>query len=170
MKHNRIITFIAVAFLGMSAVFAQNATAKQSLDNGIQAEKQGDNIAALTCYLQALTADKSLTEAWEHMDSALVALAAMPVPTAARSLMKLRQDWDKLLLTAATLIASNPPKYELRYFNDIALQDMEEHNYKTNTVTLSVSAPYFRQTHGLENKKIKEDFLNVLHGISESKK
>ena len=48
MNHNQIISLIAVAFFGISTVFAQSAAAKQSLANGIQAEQQGDNIAALT--------------------------------------------------------------------------------------------------------------------------
>ena len=104
MNHNQIISLIAVAFFGISTLFAQNATAKQSLANGIQAEQQGNNIAALTCYLQALTADKSLTEAKTRADTVLDEVAKGNFNTEFTSekqndnpvtLIKLREDWDK---------------------------------------------------------------------------
>ena len=154
MNHNQIISLIAVAFFGISTLFAQNATAKQSLANGIQAEQQGNNIAALTCYLQALTADKSLTEAKTRADTVLDEVAKGNFNTEFTSekqndnpvtLIKLREDWDKLLLAAAQEMATHSLEYaaELRIFDDITMCELTEENLKNNTVSLSASMPDF---------------------------
>ena len=87
----------------------------------------------------------------------------------AKDLIKLRNDWDKLLLEAAGLIAANPPEFELRYFTDIEPLELTEENYNKGTMSFRVGAPYLMQTSGWENDKIAADLRVALESIPESK-
>ena len=89
-----------------ASVMSGEAAAQASLAKGIVAEQNGTNIEALTYYIQARKSDKKLGEATSRMANMTTVVTSGNYGANAKNLMKLRNDWDKLLREAAELIAA----------------------------------------------------------------
>ena len=152
-----------------ASVMSGEAAAQASLAKGIVAEQNGTNIEALTYYIQARKSDKKLGEATSRMANMTTVVTSGNYGANAKNLMKLRNDWDKLLHEATELIASNPPEFELRYFSDIEAKEMTEKDYENGTMTFTVGSPYLKEITGSENDKIVTELLDGLHKIEQSK-
>ena len=152
-----------------ASVMSGETAAQASLAKGIVAEQNGTNIEALTYYIQARKSDKKLGEATSRMANMTTVVTSGNYGANAKNLMKLRNDWDKLLREAAELIASNPPEFELRYFSDIEALELTAQDYERGTMSFSVGAPYLKQVSGGENGKIARELLSGLHKIEQSK-
>ena len=152
-----------------SKAIAAEANAQVSVAKGIAAEKGGSNIEALTYYIQARKSDNKLAEATSRMASMTTVVAGGNFGANAKNLIKLRKDWEQLLLEAAGLIAANPPEFELRYFTDVEPMELTEEDYKKGRMSFRISAPYLAQTSGWENGKIAADLIAALKRIPESK-
>ena len=87
----------------------------------------------------------------------------------AKNMIKLRNDWNNLLLESASLIAANPPEFEVRYFTDIGSFSLTEQDYANGTMSFRLGAPYLKQISGEENKKIADELMTAMHSIPESK-
>ena len=154
-----------------SVMTAEN-TAQASVAKGIVAEQSGSNIEALTYYIQAKKNDKKLSEATSRMTNMTTVVSTGNFGKNAKNMIKLRNDWDKLLTEAAEFIKSNPPSFDLYYFNDIEAKEMTERDYTNGTMTFTVSAPYFtwnNREEFLENKKVADDLVKGLQQIEQSK-
>lgn len=154
-----------------SVMTAEN-TAQASVAKGIVAENSGSNIEALTYYIQAKKNDKKLSEATSRMANMTTVVSTGNFGKNAKNMIKLRNDWDKLLTEAAEFMKSNPPTFDLYYFTDIDVQEMSEQDYRNGTMTFLVSHPYIvwnNRKEFLENKKVADDLLNGLHKIEQSK-
>lgn len=167
---------LTIALALFCAVLAFTQSASDLLSQGIVAEKKGDNIQALTLYIQAHTADKSLAEAENRMNKMLGIVAdgkfgidtnSDNVGVKSQNLIRLRNEWDKLLLAATELVASNPPLFEAYYFNDVTPQPMQEEDYNNNTMSFTVSAPYLRHFYAPENNEIIHILSAALKNIEE---
>ena len=168
--------FFTIALTLFCVVLAFTQSAKDLLSQGIAAEQRGDNIQALTFYIQAHTADKSLAEAENRMNEMLGIVAdgkfgidtnSDNVGVKSQNLIRLRNEWDKLLLAATELVASNPPLFEAYYFNDVTPQPMKEEDYNNNTMSFTVSAPYLRPFYAPENNEIIHILSATLKKIEE---
>jgi len=160
----------AVSALTKSAsVMTATVSAQANVAKGIVAEKNGANIEALTYYVQAKKNDRNLSEVSSRMQNMTSIVASGNFGANAKNMMKLRNDWDKLLRQAAELIASNPPTFELRYFSDIQAEEMTAKDYERGTMSFTVSSPYLWQSDDGENEKLATELLNTLHKIPESK-
>ena len=134
---------------------------------GIVAEQNGSNIEALTYYIQAKKNDKRLSEAASRASAMSTAVASGNFGAQAKSLIKMRNDWDKLLREAAELIASNPPTFEVKYFNDI---EQGKIDYDKEIVQFIIPTPYLVESDSfLENKKLAASMIEALNKIPESK-
>lgn len=144
--------------------------AQTNVAKGILAEQNGSNIEALTYYIKSKKSDKKFTEASLRMKNIIGKISSGNFGAEAKNLIKLRKDWDKLLLAAAEFIAANPPEFALKYFSDVELEELTEDNYENESVTMSISCPYLWQIDdGEENRKIVAELLAGLHSIPESK-
>ena len=152
-----------------SKAIAAETSAQVSVAKGIAAEKGGSNIEALTYYIQARKSDNKLAEATSRMAGMSTVVAGGNFGANAKNLIKLRKDWEQLLLEAAGLIAVNPPEFELRYFTDVEPIELTEKDYKKGRMSFSLGAPYLKQTSGAENGKIAADLRAALERIPESK-
>lgn len=152
-----------------AGVMSAETTAQASVAKGIVAEKSGSNIEALTYYIQAKKNDKNLSEATKRMASMTTAVTGGNFGANAKNMIKLRNDWDKLLKEAASLIAANPPEFTLYYFSNIKAEEMTAEDYERGTMSFTVGSPYLKQTGGFENEKIANELLDGLHKIPESK-
>lgn len=161
MKIKKLFTTIALALF--CAVLAFTQSANDLLLQGVTAEQKGDNIKALTLYIKAHTVDKNLIEAENKMNKMLEIVAdgkfgidinSDDIGVKSQNLIRLRNEWDKLLLAATKLVASNPPLFEAYYFNDVVPQPMKEEDYNNNTMSFKVSAPYLRIFYAPENNEI----------------
>ena len=155
-----------------ASVMTAESTAQASVAKGIVAENSGSNIEALTYYIQAKKNDKKLSEATSLMANMSTVVSTGNFGKNAKNMIKLRNDWDKLLTEAAEFIKSNPPSFDLYYFSDIEAKEMTERDYINGTMTFIVSHPYFvwnNREEYLENKKVADDLLNGLHKIDQSK-
>ena len=152
-----------------ASVMAAETSAQASVAKGIAAEKGGSNIEALTYYIQARKSDNKLAEATSRMAGMSTVVAGGNFGANAKNLIKLRSDWDKLLLEAAGLIAANPPEFELRYFTDIEPLELTEENYNKGTMSFRVGAPYLKQTSGMENFTVASELMTALKKIEQSK-
>lgn len=160
----------AVSALTKSAsVMTATVSAQANVAKGIVAEKNGANIEALTYYVQAKKNDRNLSEVSSRMQNMTSIVASGNFGANAKNMMKLRNDWDKLLRQAAELIASNPPTFELRYFSDIQAEEMTAKDYERGTMSFTVSSPYLWQSDDGENERLATELLNTLHKIPESK-
>ena len=65
--------------------------------------------------------------------------------------MLLRNDWDKLLLAATRLMATNPSVLELYYDETVQTLEMTAQDYQNNTISLLISVPYLREYTSPEN-------------------
>ena len=154
---------------GASVMTAQTS-AQASVAKGIVAERSGSNIEALTYYIQAKKNDGKLKEATSRMSTMSTVVTSGNFGANAKNLMKLRNDWDKLLREAAELIAANPPEFELRYFTDVEALELTEKNYENGTMSFVVGMPYLWQVDtGEENEKLAAELLEALGKIPESK-
>ena len=155
-----------------ATVMTAENTAQASVAKGIVAENSGSNIEALTYYIQAKKNDKKLSEATSRMANMTTVVSTGNFGKNAKNMIKLRNDWDKLLTEAAEFMKSNPPTFDLYYFTDIDVQEMSEQDYRNGTMTFLVSHPYIvwnNRKEFLENKKVADDLLNGLHKIEQSK-
>ena len=152
-----------------ASVMTAETTAQASVAKGIVAEQSGSNIEALTYYIQAKKNDKRLGEARSRMESMSTAVAGGNFGAQAKNLIKMRNDWDKLLREAAELIAANPPTFELAYYSDIKPGEID---YDKGTMYFSVSFPYLVQNNVaefLENRTLAEEMKTALQKIPESR-
>ena len=152
-----------------SVMAAAETSAQVSVAKGIAAEQGGSNIEALTYYIQARKSDNKLAEATSRMSGMSTVVAGGNFGANAKNLIKLRDDWEKLLKEAAGLIAANPPEFKLRYFTYIEPLELTEQNYKNKTMSFNVIAPELEQVSGEENAKTISEFNAALYKIPESK-
>ena len=151
-----------------SAMTAETS-AQASVAKGIAAEKGGSNIEALTYYIQARKSDNKLAEAASRMAGMTTIVTSGNFGANAKNMMKLRNDWDKLLLEVAGLIAANPPEFEVRYFTDVEALDLTEADYENGTMSFRMGAPYLKQVRGAENFKIVADLMCAMWSIEQSR-
>ncbi|MBD5438124.1 MAG: leucine-rich repeat protein [Treponema sp.] len=151
------------------AVMAAETSAQVSVAKGIVAENRGSNIEALTYYIQAKKKDKDFAEATSRISGMTTVVTGGNFGANAKNMIKLRNDWNKLLLEAASLIAANPPEFEVRYFTDIESLPLTEQDYANGTMSFRLGAPYLKQTSAEENKKIADELMTAMHSIPESK-
>ena len=152
-----------------SGVMSAETTAQASVARGIVAEKNGSNIEALTYYIQAKKNDKNFSEATSRASAMSTAVASGNFGAKAKNLIKMRNDWDKLLTEAAELIKSNPPTFELLYYSDVTPGEID---YDKGRMVLSVSAPLLRQNNEKatqENLKLVNELKDALAKIPERK-
>ncbi|MDE7292473.1 MAG: leucine-rich repeat protein [Treponemataceae bacterium] len=150
-------------------VMAAETSAQVSVAKGIVAENRGSNIEALTYYIQAKKNDKDFAEATSRISGMTTVVTGGNFGANAKNMIKLRNDWNKLLLEAASLIAANPPEFEVRYFTDIESLPLKEQDYANGTMSFRLGAPYLKQTSAEENKKIADELMTAMHTIPESK-
>ena len=153
----------------IGAVMAAETSAQVSVAKGIVAENRGSNIEALTYYIQAKKKDKDFAEATSRISGMTTVVTGGNFGANAKNMIKLRNDWNKLLLEAASLIAANPPEFEVRYFTDIGSFSLTEQDYANGTMSFRLGAPYLKQISGEENKKIADELMTAMHSIPESK-
>lgn len=152
-----------------ASVMTAETTAQASVAKGIVAEKSGSNIEALTYYIQAKKNDKHLSEAASRASAMSTAVASGNFGAKAKNLIKMRNDWDKLLRETAELIASNPPTFELLYSTNVKPGKID---YDRGTMEFVIPAPILRQNNKettLENIKLVREMQNALAKIPESK-
>ncbi|MGP1458724.1 MAG: CsgG/HfaB family protein [Treponema sp.] len=137
----------AAALTKSAELMKSEVQAQTSLAKGILAERSGSNIEALTYYVQAQKNDRKLPEAAKLMQNMTSVVSTGNYGARAKNLIKLRNDWDKLITEARAYIESIQPEFELRYFSDVRDSYIDYHD---NTIGFDVSAPYLRQTNGNE--------------------
>lgn len=173
MKLTKLFIAVAVLLASAGVAFADDLFAK-----GIEAERAGKNLEALTCFLKVLTEDKNNAEAEKHMYSSLYAVGdgKYGINTnlsnsgeKLQALMQLKSAWDETLSTATKFVASNRPVFELRYFDNIIPQELTEFDYNNNTMTFKVNAPYFKQYCPQENDEIMQILDFEFRKIEEAK-
>ena len=155
-----------------ATVMTAENTAQASVAKGIVAENSGSNIEALTYYIQAKKNDKKLSEATSRMAKMSTVVSTGNFGKNAKNMIKLRNDWDKLLTEAADFIKSNPPTFDLYYFSDVEAKELTERDYANGTMSFTVSCPYLawnNREEFLENKKVADDLVKGLHQIEQSK-
>ena len=165
---------ILLAFMG-SLTFAQSAkvSPKDLLAKGIAAEQKGENVQALTLYIQAYTADRKLADAEKRMWNSLETVRfgnfnpSFNKETQSKNpveLVKLRNDWDKLFEAAAKFIESNPPKFGLAYNDNPEICDID---YTSGLVSISVDAPFLYELYevGFQNQKLVDALSFTLEHI-----
>ena len=154
----------AIAALTKSAeLMTSEVQAQASVAKGILAERSGSNIEALTYYVQAQKNNSKLPEAAKLMQNMTSVVSAGNFGARAKNLIQLRKDWNKLLGEAGKYVASVKPEFELRYFSDIKPGEID---YKTNSMTMAVTAPYLRQINNSEDiylfaKKIRDAYEKI---------
>ena len=151
---------------------AQSAeiAAQTSVAKGIVAEKNGANIEALTYYIQARKNNRNLDEANKRIANMAATLSGGNFGAQAKNLIKLRNDWEKLLSEAAQMIAENAPEFRLMYFTNIRAAELTEADYENNTISLKIGSPYLKQTdNGGENEQLILELKTALSKIPESK-
>ena len=153
----------------IGAVMAAETSAQVSVAKGIVAENRGSNIEALTYYIQAKKKDKDFAEATSRISGMTTVVTGGNFGANAKNMIKLRNDWNNLLLESASLIAANPPEFEVRYFTDIGSFSLTEQDYANGTMSFRLGAPYLKQISGEENKKIADELMTAMHSIPESK-
>lgn len=173
MKLTKLFIAVAVLLASAGVAFADDLFAK-----GIEAERAGKNLEALTCFLKVLTEDKNNAEAEKHMYSSLYAVGdgKYGINTnlsnsgeKLQAFIQLRDAWDETLSAATKFVASNRPVFELRYFGNIIPQEMTEFDYNNNTMTFKVNAPYFKQYCPQENDEIMQILDFEFRKIEEAK-
>ena len=148
-----------------SEIAAQTSVAK-----GIVAEKNGANIEALTYYIQARKNNRNLDEANKRIANMAATISGGNFGAKAKNLIKLRNDWEKLLSEAAQMIAENAPEFRLMYFTNIRAAELTEADYENNTISLKIGSPYLKQTdNGGENEQLILELKTALSKIPESK-
>ena len=159
-----------------TAVMAAETSAQVSMAKGIVAEQSGSNIEALTYYIQARKSDKNYAEVANRIATMTTAISGGNFGTSAKNMIKMRDDWDKLLRESAELIAAYSPEFELHYFTDIEAQELTADDYDNGTMSFTVSMPQMIEKNpeeservANENEKIINEFQTALRGIPQSK-
>ena len=160
---------VKVKLTRTATLMTSEASAQASVAKGIVAEKGGSNIEALTYYIQARKSDKNLAEATSRMAGMTTVVASGNFGANAKNLIKVRKDWEQLLLEAAGLIAANPPVFEVRYFTDVEPLELTEKDYANKTMSFCMGAPFLKQVSGAENAKIAAELMDAMRKIPESK-
>ena len=160
----------------LSLVFCATLSAQsvqENLENGKNAESQGNVLEALTYYMKACTADKSLAEAEKRMTSMLetviktdfsISEGSNPA-TLLKKQQKLRDDWDVLLRTATEFIASNPPVFEAYYFDTVSAKELTEENYQNKTMSFTTGLPYLKEYSDEQNQYIIDMLSATLNNV-----
>lgn len=173
MKLTNLFVAVAVLLASAGVAFADDLFAK-----GIEAERAGKNLEALTCFLKVLTEDKNNADAEKHMYSSLYAVGdgKYGINTnlsnsgeKLQAFIQLRDAWNETLSAATKFVASNKPVFELRYFDKIIPQELTESDYNNNTMTFKVNAPYFKQYCPQENDEIMQILDFEFRKIEEAK-
>lgn len=151
-----------------SAMTAQTS-AQVSVAKGIVAEQGGSNIEALTYYIQARKNDKNFKEATIRMNGMTTVVTSGSFGANAKNLIKLRNDWDKLLRETAELIASNPPEFELYYFTDIEARELTAADYENGTMSFTVTMPRMMEISAAGNDKIAGELMTAMRKIEQSR-
>ncbi len=157
------------ALLSQTQTQIEQATAQASVAKGIVAEQGGSNIEALTYYIRAKKSDKNLSEATSRMANMTNVVTGGNFGANAKNLIKMRNDWDKLLREAAELIAANPPEFTLYYYSDLKADEMTEEDYERGTMTIEAGLPFLISKGGSENSKITDELRDCRDKIPESK-
>ena len=153
-----------------SSVQLAEVAAQTNVAKGIVAERNGANIEALTYYIQAKKNNKNLDEATKRMENMSATVSGGNFGAQAKNLIKLRNDWNKLLTEAAQMLAENTPEFRLMYFTNVRLAELTEANYENNTMSLKVGAPYLKQTdNDGENEQLILKLQTAMSHITESK-
>lgn len=149
-------------------VMAADTSAQVSVAKGIVAANSGSNIEALTYYIQARKNDRNFAEAVSRMSTMTTVVANGTFGVNAKNLIKLRDDWDKLLREAAELIAANPPEFEVWYFTDIEMQELTAKDYQNGTMSFTVSLPRITLAKAAD-EKIANELMTGMKKIAQSK-
>ncbi|MBR4599415.1 MAG: hypothetical protein IKO39_05135, partial [Treponema sp.] len=166
-------TLLIIALTLFCTVLAFTQSANDLLSQGIAAEKKGDNIQALTLYIQAYTADRKLADAESRMWDSLETVrfgnfnSNFNKETQSKNpaeLMKLHNDWDKLFEAVVKFIDSNPPKFGLAYNDNPEICDID---YTDGTASVSVAPPFLYEFYevALPNQKIVDILKFTLEHI-----
>lgn len=179
MKIKKVFITLALTQLCATLAFSQTkkVSAKDLLSQGIAAEQKGDNIQALTLFIQAYTVDRKLADAEKRMWNSLEIVrfgnfnSSFNKETQSQNpaeLMKLRNDWDKLFEATAKFIESNPPKFGLAYNDNPEICDID---YTNGTVSVSVDAPFLYELYevGFQNQKLVDALSFTFEHIEKHK-
>ena len=148
-----------------AGVMTAATSAQVSVAKGIAAEQSGSNIEALTYYIQARKSDNKLAEATSRMATMTQVISSGNFGTNLKNMIKLRDDWDKLLTEVAETIATYVPAYTVFYYSDVRAEPLTEKNYNDKTVTFSVKAPGISL---LENRDELEDYVRLVKDVRQA--
>ena len=153
----KIILAVFLTIFVFTMLFAQNtAEGKKLLSQGITAEQKGENLTALDLYIQARTVDKKNSDIQNHIDSVIESIAKTSGPiqnfnkkssTDLKKSMKLRGEWDKIRIALEKLFEQYTEEeilkeYLIVYYPEIQTEELTSENYSTETINLSVKAPF----------------------------
>ena len=145
-----------------AGVMTAATSAQVSVAKGIAAEQSGSNIEALTYYIQARKRDNKLAEATSRMATMTQVISSGNFGTNLKNMIKLRDDWDKLLTEVAETIATYVPAFTVFYYSDVRAEPLTNKNYNDKTVTFSVKRP---DTFLLENRDELEDYVQLVQNV-----
>ena len=145
-----------------AGVMTAATSAQVSVAKGIAAEQSGSNIEALTYYIQARKRDNKLAEATSRMATMTRVISSGNFGTNLKNMIKLRDDWDKLLTEVAETVATYVPEFTVFYYSDVRAEPLTNKNYNDKTVTFSVKAP---DTVVLENRWEAEDYAQLVQDV-----
>lgn len=153
------------------AILSSEITAQISKAKGITAEASGSNIEALTYYIQAQKNNVKGVDVSARIAAMSTVISNGNFGSEAKNLIKMRDEWDKLLFEAASLIAQNQISFTLVYENKIIPREdtMDEEDYINRTMGFSVPTPELLQEVNPENEKMVNELLNALSQIPQSK-
>ena len=154
-----------------NSVLSSEMSAQISRAKGIAAEASGSNIEALTYYIQAQKRDSKNVDVSARIAAMSTVISNGNFGSEAKNLIKMREEWDKLLSEAASLIAQNHIQLTLVYKNDIIPREdtMTEEDYINHTMSFSIPTPHLEQFVNPDNEKMANELLTALHKIPQSK-
>ena len=150
-----------------TGVMTAATSAQVSVAKGIAAEQSGSNIEALTYYIQARKRDNKLAEATSRMATMTQVISSGNFGTNLKNMIKLRDDWDKLLTEVAETIATYVPAFTVFYYSDVRAEPLTEKNYDDKTVTFSVRKPE-KYMVVLENGNEAEDYAQLVRDVRQA--
>lgn len=171
MKIKKVFITFALIQLCATLAFSQTkkVSAKDLLSQGIAAEKKGDNIQALTFYLQSRTLDKKLPDVQNHIWNVLSIMATDVNSTEGKTdlspiqLVKIRDKWDKLRQSATDFLISNQPTFEIRYTGSCDDVEFGKVDFQDNTIKVLVGVyPFLRQT----NLEVNEENRKLIYELN----
>ena len=135
------VTLTAQAQQELTAASAvQTVNSQRSLSQGIVAQRQGTEVAALSYYLQAAAIDSSLQEAVGRSTITTANISSGNIGVDARNDINWRRDWVARLTETEQLIDNilrTAPCFELSYGTKIQKGAI---NYQNETIVLSIPA------------------------------